>query len=61
MNNENGDRVLVHLKMDIPKILKFVLGCTRTSNYLSRVPKIIHHNKYDSGSDFLKHEFTYFF
>ena len=54
--------VLVPLRMDIPKIPKFDLGWARTSNYLSRVPKeYIHHDKYDSGFNSLKHEFTYFF
>ena len=52
---------MVPLRMDIPRIPKFVLGWVRTSNYLSRVPKeYIHHDKYDSVSDSPKHEFTYF-
>ena len=54
--------VLVSLRMDIPRILKFFLGWAKTSNYLSRVPKeYIHHDKYDSGSGSSKHEFTLFF
>ena len=54
--------VLVPLRIDIPRIPKFVLGWAKTSNYLSRVPKeYIHHDKYDSSSDSPKLEFTFFF
>ena len=55
-------RVLVLLRMAIPRIPKFVLGWVRTSNYLLRIGKEnIHHDKYDNGSDSSKHEFTFFF
>ena len=53
--------VLVPLRMDIPRIAKFVLGWASTSNYLSRVPKeYIHHDKYDNGSSSPKHDLPIF-
>ena len=64
MNHKNGDRNLVPLKMDIPRIPKFVLGWARTSNYLLSVPnEYLHHDRYDSSFGSPKHEFkgcTYF-
>ena len=49
-------RVLVLLRMDIPRIPKFFLGWAKTSNYLLRVPKeYIHHDKYDSVFGSPKH------
>ena len=53
--------VLVPLKMDIPRIPKFVFGWARISNYLSRVPKkYIHHDKYDGVCSSLSMNLPFF-
>ena len=54
-------RVLVSLRMDVPRVPKLIMGWARTSNHLSRVPKeYINHDKNDKGLDSPRHGFTYF-
>ena len=62
MNHENGDRVLGFSKNGYTQDCKARFGVGEDLQLLSRVlKKYIHHDKYDSGSDYPKHEFTFFF
>ena len=63
MNHENGDRCLGFFKNGYTQDSKVHFRVGEDLQLLIKGPKgiYIHHDKYDSGFDSLKHEFTYFF